>query len=89
MLTHELLAAGAQKPTKDERDDQDIVELTGDGDEVGNEVEWEREVADKRGQEHLSAPGHPLVGQQARYEDDAVGDEAGECASVLAPSGRH
>ena len=45
MLADECLAAAAKKAAKDERDDHDVVKLTGDGNEIGHEIEGEGQVA--------------------------------------------
>jgi hypothetical protein len=81
----------ARRPTQEaaenERDDHDVVELTGDGDEVRHEIEGEREVARQRKEQRLLAAGHARVTEQSAAEDDAVWDEAGERAGALAPAG--
>ena len=83
MLAHELIAARAEKATQDERHDEDVVELAGDRNEVGNEVERQREIADERGQEQLAPTRHSRVGDEPGDEDDAIGYESGQGASVL------
>jgi hypothetical protein len=42
VLADERLPAAAQKAPQDEGDDHDVVEMAGDGNEVGDEVEGER-----------------------------------------------
>ena len=69
--------------TQREGDGQRVVDVAGDGDEVRNEVEREREVADERSQEELVPPGHARVAEQAPHEHDAVADAARDPAYAL------
>jgi hypothetical protein len=87
VLSDQWLAAPAQEAAEDERDDHDVVELTGDGDEVRREIEGEREVARQRNEQRLLTTRHARVTEQSAAEDDAVWDEAGERAGALAPAG--
>jgi hypothetical protein len=86
VLAREVWAAGAQHAAQDERDDDGVVELAGDGDEVGDEVEWKREVADQRGEQELASAGDAFVAEQAAEDDEAVGD-ARPRASTIAGTG--
>jgi hypothetical protein len=45
VFADECFAAAAEEAAEDECDDDDVVELAHDWDEIGDEVEWEREVA--------------------------------------------
>jgi plastocyanin len=87
VFSHELVAARAEEAAEHESDDEDVVELARDGNEVRNEIEGQREVADERGEEQLPATRDTLVGKQPRDEDEAVGHEPGEGASLLAAPG--
>jgi hypothetical protein len=62
----------------------DVIKLTGDRNEVRDEVEGKREVADKREEEHLSLAGHARVTHQPAYEHDAVRYERCERSRILA-----
>jgi hypothetical protein len=55
-----------------EGDDDRVVELSGDGDEVGDEVERQREVTDECEQEQLASPRHARVTGEPGHEHDAV-----------------
>ena len=46
MLTDELITAGAEEAAHHEGNDQDVVELADDGNEIGHEVEGQREIRD-------------------------------------------
>jgi hypothetical protein len=86
VLTQELGAAGAQHGAHDKRDDDRVVELAGDREEVGHEIEQEREVADQCCEQQLAAVRDALVAEQAAKEHEAVGDETRQSARVpLAP----
>src|SRR3954451_19237416 len=69
-LADEILTAGPDEAAEDERDDQYVVELTGDGNEVRHEVERQREVPDERQQEQLAATRDSWVACQAADEAD-------------------
>jgi hypothetical protein len=55
-LADQVRAAGPDKAAEDEREDDRVVELSGDGDEVGDEVEREREVAGEGEWEQFALP---------------------------------
>ena len=48
MLADERFTAAAEEAAEDECDDDDVVALSADGDEVGDEVQGEREVPGER-----------------------------------------
>lgn len=87
MSVQQLRAAGAKDRSENESDEDRVVELPGDRDEVGDEVNRRREVANQRAEQQLAAAWDTVVGEQAPKENDAVGDEPGEGACVLAPTG--
>src|SRR5918994_1929088 len=87
MLADDGLAAAAEQAAQDECDDDDIVDLAGDGDEVGYEVEGEGEIAGQHDEERFLPPWHAWIAEQAAAENNAVGDEAGERAGALLPTG--
>ena len=64
-------------PQRDGDDDR-VVEVAGDGDEVGDEVDRHREVEDQRAEHELAAARDARVGKQATEEHEAVGDEPRE-----------
>jgi hypothetical protein len=88
MLTNELLPARAQESPQDDSDDKHVVELTSNRDEVGHEVEWEREVSDEPGEKQLVTAGHTRVGHQPPGQHETVRDESGE-RPRLGPSPRN
>src|SRR5262249_24579514 len=85
----ERLAPTAQQAAENEGDDDDVVQLAGDGNEVRNEVEGEREVAGERDEQQLLSPWNTWVTEQASAEHDAIGDEAGQPARAIASSGEN
>ena len=70
----------------DEGDDYRVVELPRDGDEVGNEIERQREVADEAEEKQLARTGNARVTSEPGDEDDAVRDEGGERPRLGAPA---
>ena len=86
MLLEQLDAGAAHDAAKDEGDDDRVVELAGDRDEVGDEVDRHEEVRDERAEEQLVPARHTPVREQALEEDHAVGNEPGERTRVLAAS---
>jgi hypothetical protein len=87
VLADEWLAAPAQEAAEDNRDDHDIVQLTGNGDEVRHQIEGEGEIAREREQQRLLASRDARVLEQPAAEDDAVWNEAGEGAGTLPSAG--
>ena len=89
MRPDERLAAAAKEAAENEGDDDDIVELAGDRNEVGYQVERKREIPGQRNEQQLLASWHTGVAEEAAAEDDAIGDEAGERPSAFASAGDH
>ena len=88
-LADHRFAARSDEVAKDERDDDRVVELPGDGNEVRDEVEGQGEIRDERDQQQLATPWHAWIACEARHEHDAVGDERGKCTCVLAAAADH
>jgi hypothetical protein len=88
-LPDQLLTPRPDEPAQHERDDDRVVELSCDWDEVGNEVDWQCQVADAREQEELAATGDARVAGEPADKNDAVGDERedGACIAAAAPDG--
>lgn len=53
-FTYERFPARSDEVAKDEGNDERVVELPRNWDEVGNEIERQRQVADEREQEQLA-----------------------------------
>ena len=83
MLADKLITAGAEEAAHHEGNDQDVVELADDGNEIGHEIEGERQIRDERREQQLATSRHAVVRHQTRDEDDAVRNEAGKGARVL------
>jgi hypothetical protein len=80
-------SARADDSAQDERDDDRIVEMADDRDEVRDEVERRREVADQREEEQLLAPRNASIRTQPAQEDNAVRHEPEQGSGFLpAPS---
>jgi hypothetical protein len=88
MLSHERLAARPQEASEHERDDDDVIELAGNRDEIRNQVERHRQVADESKQEQLPTKRHPVVANEPSDENDAVGNESGESACIAPAAGK-
>ena len=88
-LADHRFAARSDEVTQDERDDDRIVELPGDGNEVWDEVEGQGEIRDERDQQELATQWHARIAGEARPEHDAVWDERGKCTCVLAATADH
>jgi hypothetical protein len=72
----------AHDDAQHERDQDRFVQLAGDGDEVGHQVEGKGEVADEQEDERLAPPRHAPLGEQAAEQHDAVRDEPGQGTGV-------
>jgi hypothetical protein len=86
VLADKWLTTAAEEAAEDERDDHDVVELTGDRDEVRHEIEGEREVAREGNEQRLLPARHARVAEQPAAEDDAVWDETSESPGAFAPA---
>jgi hypothetical protein len=86
MLADERFAAAAKEAAQNEGNDDDVVELPRDGNEIGHEVERQREVTRERDEESLLPPWDARVAKQAAAEDDAVRNEPGERPGPLGPA---
>jgi hypothetical protein len=84
VLANERLAPAAEEASENERDEYDVVELTGDRNKVRHEIDREREVAREHDEQRLLPARHTRVVEQSAAEDDAVWDEARERAGALA-----
>jgi hypothetical protein len=87
VLADKWLTSAAEEAAEDERDDHDVVELTGDRDEVRHEIKGEREVARERNEQRLLLARHARVAEQPAAEDDAVWDETSESPGAFASAG--
>ena len=83
------LAACSDEVTKDECDDDRVVELSCHWDEVRHEVEWQAEVDDEGDQQELASSWHAGIAYESRHQHDAVGDERGESTCVFATPANH
>jgi hypothetical protein len=88
-FTNHRFAAGSYEVAEDERDNDRIVELPGYWDEVRDEVEGQTEIRDEGDQQQFASPWHAGIACEARHEHDAVGDERGKCACVVASAADH
>jgi hypothetical protein len=66
VFAQQVWAAGSSDCPESERDDERVVELAGDRDEVGRQVEGHREVADQRAQQQLVAARDVIVTSRRR-----------------------
>ena len=75
-FAYQRFAAGLYEVAQCECDDHDVVELTGDRDEVRDEVEGEYQVTEESEQDQLPASRYTRVASESADEDDAVRDGA-------------
>jgi len=87
MLTDYWVSAATKEGAQDEGDDEDVVELTGDRNEIGYEVEGEGEVSGEREQKRFLSAWYTWVAEQAAAEKDAIGNEPGKRACTFVSSG--
>ena len=78
MLAQQVWASRAKRVAKGQGRDQDVIELTDNGDEIGYEVDRNRQIGDQRKQDELAAPWDPVIADQAAEQHEAVRDEARE-----------
>ena len=87
VLGQDVWATRAKRIAKRHRGDDHVIELSDDGDEVGHQIDRNREIDDERDEGELSATRNPLVADQATQQHEAVGNEAGERTSLHPPIG--
>jgi hypothetical protein len=88
VLAHQRLTAASDDVAQDQRHDNRVIELTGDRDEVGHEVDRDHEVRHEQRERQLAAAPDARVAQQAPDEHDAVGNETRERPRVAPPAER-
>ena len=88
MLAQQARAGAAQQDADREHDEDRVVELAGDRDEVGDQVDRRHHVGDHSHEQRLAPPVHARVGEQSLEEHDAVRDQADERPRV-AIAARH
>jgi hypothetical protein len=88
VLAQRRIARAAQDRAEHGGDEDRVVEMPGDRDEVGDEVERHRDVGEHRAEQELPAARDARVAGQAPEQDDAVRDEARPRAGVATPA-RH
>jgi hypothetical protein len=86
VLADKLVSTCAENVAKNERDEQGVIELARHRNEVGHEVERERQVADERREQELPPSRDARITHQPRDENDAVRNEGRSCARILAPA---
>lgn len=85
MLGQQLPAVPAQDGSQHDQHQDRVVQLSGDRDEVGDEIERHREVADQQREQELVPARYSSIAKEPAEEDRAVRHEAGDRASVLPP----
>ena len=81
----ERLGIDANERAQHEADEDDVVELAGDRNEVRDEIERQREIADQPDQQKLASTRHSRIANQTPHQHDAVRDEPGKCTRVSTP----
>ncbi len=85
MRGQQLSAVPAQDGSQHDPHQDRVVQLPCDRDEVGDEIERQRQVADEQAEQQLVATRYPSIAKKPSEEDSAVRHEAGHGASVLPP----
>jgi hypothetical protein len=89
VASEQLWTTRAKRVAKRQRGKDHVVELARDGDEVRQEVDRHRQVADEGDQDELAPPRNPLVREQPPGPYTAVGNEPGQGRSLGAPARDH
>ena len=77
-LLDDVRACPLDDVAQGERDEERVVQLTEHRNEIGDQVEGEREIRDEKPERDLRASRHARVAEQSLAEDGAVGDERRE-----------
>lgn len=83
----EIGAAPPEDVPQCEGDDDGVVEVAGDGNEVGDEVERHEQIRDQDHKDELLTAGDPGIREQSLEEDDAVGNERRRGSRPLSTTG--
>lgn len=86
VLAQELGPSGAKRVPKRQRGDEDIVQLTGNRDEVRYEVDRNRQIGDQREQNQLAPSRDTLIPNQTAQQHEAIRDEARERPRLCPPT---
>src|SRR4051794_4795026 len=89
MLLDQLGPGGTDDPAQDERDEERIVELAGDGNEVRNQVERQQQIRDERREHELVTARHTRIAKEPSKEHDTVGYEPGNGTRMLPAAEQH
>ena len=72
-------AAAAQDEPESQSDQDRVVKLARNRDEVGDQVDRQRQVAEHQDERELAGSRHAIIGEESPEEDEAIGNEAREC----------
>ena len=86
MLIQQLSVPTADDRTQDERDDDRVVQLTGDRDEVRDQIDRHREVSDRDRDEQLSPTGQAPVAKEPPHQHDAIRHEPRQGPRIRTPA---
>ena len=78
MSSEERLSSASKNQPECQSDDDGVVEVAGNGDEVGYHVDGQQEVGDDGPQDDFAPPVYLRLGHEAAQEHDAIGKESGD-----------
>lgn len=76
VLVDQLSTAAVQDEPESQGDQDRVVELTRNRDEVGDQVDRQRQVAEHQDERELAESRHAIVDEESPEEDEAIGNEA-------------
>jgi hypothetical protein len=76
VLGDQLSTAAVQDESESQGDQDRVVKLARDRDEVRDQVDRQRQVAEHQGDRDLADPWHAIIGEESPEEDEAIGNEA-------------
>ena len=86
MLANKLASSLSEHRSQDDCDQDRVVERPCDRDEVRDEIEWERQVADEHDEQPLVAARYAAITSKAGEQDDAVWNESCPGSSIRPPA---
>ncbi|HWM63423.1 MAG TPA: hypothetical protein VNP96_05470 [Solirubrobacterales bacterium] len=84
MLVDQLSAAAVQDKPKSQGDQDRVVKLARNRDEVRDQVDRQRQIAEHQDERELADSRHATVGKESPEEDEAIGNEARQRSRLAA-----
>lgn len=86
VLIDQLSTAAVQDEPEGQGDQDRVIKLTSHRDEVRDQVDRQRQIAEHQGESELAGARHATVGEESPEEDETIGNEARQRSRLAAPA---